>query len=68
MRYNVSKLLTNVIEITEEKYQVTKKFIFVHKIDKEDMNLSQNLEKKIVNNKMESKIILKSVIWNGNAD
>ena len=39
MRDNVSKLLTNFIEITEEKYQASKKFIFVHKIDKEDVKL-----------------------------
>ena len=38
MRDNVSKLLTNFIEITEEKYQA-RKFIFVHKIDKEDVKL-----------------------------
>ena len=36
MRYNVSKLLTNFIEIAEEKYQARKK---VHKIDKEDVKL-----------------------------
>ena len=36
MRYNVSKLLTNVIEITEEKYQASKK---VHMIDKEDVKV-----------------------------
>ena len=36
MKDNVSKLLTNFIEITEEKYQAS---IFVHKIDKEDVKL-----------------------------
>ena len=36
MRDNVSKLLTNFIEIAEEKYQARKK---VHTIDKEDVKL-----------------------------
>ena len=49
MRYNISKLLTNFIEITEEKYQARKK---VHKIDKEDVKFRKNS----VNNKMEARI------------
>ena len=39
MKDNVSKLLTNFIEITEENIKGAKKFIFVHKMDKEDVKL-----------------------------
>ena len=55
MRDNVSKLLTNSIAITEKNMKQAKQFIFVHKIDKEDLKLQQNLEKNLSTTKWRPK-------------